>query len=184
MKRLICYFFLCSVFVFSLVYFPLESQEVKEYSALFGDHSKVYDGDTLKDIYVVIHKFEGLSDKGSVLFPGIYLKKDTLYVVTDLRIFGIDTPEMKPRKAGRTEVSRMKEKKAAAEARQALVELFEAHDFEFVVRNVQYGKYAGRVVSEVLVGSDRINAADYLLQRGYALPYDGGTKPTAADWGF
>lgn len=41
--------------------------------------------------------------------------------------------------------------------------------------NPKLGKYAGRIVADVNVGG--VDVAKYLIGKGYAKPYDGGTKP-------
>ena len=147
-----------------------------EYTAMFGDHSRVYDGDTIQDVHIVIKTLD-TGYPAETLFPGILLKGDTLYAITDIRISGIDTPEKRPKKAGRSPESIDKEKAAAKSARDALYLLLKAHDFHFVVAQPEQGKYAGRIVADILVGPERINVSEYMIKNGYAKAYDGGTKP-------
>jgi endonuclease YncB( thermonuclease family) len=152
------------------------------FQAFFGDHSEVYDGDTIKDVYVVLREFEEKAHAPAVLFPGILLKKGTLYAVIDIRIAGIDTPEKRPRKAGRTPESLEREKAAAKKAQIALDALLSRYDFEFEVANVELGKYAGRVVADVFVGPERISVADFMIAKGLGYRYDGGSKKPFDLW--
>ena len=118
------------------------------------------------------------------VWPGIFTDENGFYVQTDIRISGIDTPEKRPstkNKDGskRSEVSRNNEKKAAAASRQALVDLLRQHNFEFKVLSPEEGKYAGRTVAVCEIGGRDV--AEYLIEKGHALPYDGGTK-TTVNW--
>ena len=108
----------------------------------------------------------------------------TIEIETDIRINGIDTPEKRPLKKKRdgtlrSEVGRSNEKYAAAQSRLALLKLLQENELKFVVSNPTIGKYAGRIVAAVNV--DGINAGQFLIKNGYALPYDGGRK-VELDW--
>ena len=146
------------------------------YTAIMGDESRVYDGDTIMDVFVVIKTFENQTYPDQTLWPGVLLKGDKLYAVTDIRIKGIDTPEKRPTKAGRTEESITAEKAAAELARAELSMLLEDNAMEFVVANPSQGKYAGRVIAEVFING--LDVAEYMIEKGLAVPYDGGTKMT------
>ena len=134
------------------------------YHCHIQDASQVYDADTIKDVRISTQIVE--------LDVGVY-------IVRDIRIKGIDTPESRPRRAGRTEASLEREKQASAKARHALVNLLSENNFEFNLLNIELGKYAGRVVGTMLIGN--INVAQYLIHHGHAKPYDGRTKP---NWDF
>lgn len=122
---------------------------------------QVYDGDTIKDV------------KLEISIPALEIG---FWVKRDIRISGIDTPEMRPRKAGRTKESLVREKQAAQEARHALIHALRLNNFKFEAHNVRYGKYAGRIIATVLVGDK--NIAQHLIKLGHALPYRGrGPKP-------
>ena len=151
------------------------ADESKSYQAVMNEDSRVYDGDTIQDVFIAIKEFADVSADGEVLWPGILLKDDVLYIVTDIRLAGIDTPEKRPKKAGRTAESLAREKAAADAAQKALLKLVKDNNYEFTIRNPQLGKYSGRTVAEVWFGD--INASEYMLQQGYAMRYDGGTKP-------
>lgn len=81
-----------------------------------------------------------------------------------VRVFGIDTPEIKSKNPT--------EREKALEARDvALTILSEAH--QIILKNIRRGKYF-RLVADVY--ADGLNLADILLQRRLAQTYTGGTK--------
>ena len=82
-----------------------------------------------------------------------------------VRLSGIDTPEMH----GKNE----DEKEAAKNAQQALEKLILHQDV--VLKNVQTEKY-GRLLAEVYIGDLHVN--QHMLDKGFAVKYDGGTKGT------
>ncbi len=90
-----------------------------------------------------------------------------------VRILGIDTPEIKcsVKKKGKAECDRLK---ALARTAKKLTknQLQRAKIIE--LRNIQRGKYF-RILADVYV--DGRNLADILIKNGFAVPYDGGTKP-------
>jgi endonuclease YncB( thermonuclease family) len=152
----------------------------------------VYDGDTIRDVSIQIYPFRSrLSDMGKerlTLWPGIERRADGIYSIIDIRIAGIDTPERRPTRAGRTEASLQREKERAATATDFLKQLLLENSADdgtlvFVIQNLQPDKYAGRIVADVICvkGDAFINAADALLEAGHAVVYDGGTK--THDWG-
>ena len=85
-------------------------------------------------------------------------------VETQVRLDGIDTPELKGKCKG--------EKKLAQKARDFLIEL--AGD-TVTLRDIHYGKYAGRVVARVFTerGEDIVAA---LLNAGHGRLYSGGKR--------
>ena len=152
------------------------------YTAEFGDHSHIYDGDTWIDMYITVKTLEKTDYPAEVLWPGIFLAEDTLYVVTDIRLKGIDTPENHPATAGRTQESLAKEKAAAEQAKAAAEALLASNNYEFIVTEPQMGKYAGRTVANILIGEERINLADYLIEKGLGYRYGGGHKIPFDEW--
>ena len=107
--------------------------------------TSVYDGDTLRaDVRV---------------WPGATLD-------TGVRIRGIDTPELR----GKCEA----EKELARQAREIARQWVKDAGRVVVLRNVKRGKYAGRVVADV-VSSDE-SLADVLLRNGVARRYGGGKR--------
>ncbi|MGH6662858.1 MAG: thermonuclease family protein [Rhodospirillales bacterium] len=89
----------------------------------------------------------------------IWLGQD---VETRIRLDGIDAPELK----GKCE----SERRMAVEARDRVARL--AAGGRVILRNIQYGKYAGRVVARVETPDGR-DFSDALLSAGLARAYDG-----------
>lgn len=89
-------------------------------------------------------------------------------VVTRVRLVGIDAPEIKSRCA--------KEQRLARRAQAHLQALLAGGDV--VLRNIRFGKYAGRVLAsmETHAGTD---VGQALLKGGFARPYTGGKR---ASW--
>jgi endonuclease YncB( thermonuclease family) len=87
------------------------------------------------------------------------------HIETRVRLNQIDTPELRGKCPA--------EKKRAQEAKQALIGLTQTH--YVVLKNIQYGKYAGRVLADVetLTGN---NLSALLIEKGLAKPYDGGKR--------
>lgn len=83
----------------------------------------------------------------------------------NIRIRGIDAPEMKSRCAG--------EHEAALRARDALRELLGAGSVS--ISNIGGAKYYGRVLADV-EAADGMPVARELLARGLARPYAGGRR--------
>ena len=146
----------------------------------------VYDGDTIKDVKVKLLDTNASEERKGEIWPGLVIEDNTLYTIFDLRIRGIDTPELKPSTKNpdgsiRSEESRDAEKQAALKARQALMDLLKNHGQQFYLADPDFGKYGGRILSDMYVDDRRIHVADYLIERGHAKPYDGKTKPV---WDF
>lgn len=110
----------------------------------------VYDGDTI----TIGYKFRGRYWKSS------------------LRIYGIDTPELKPIRRGRTEESVLEEKKAAEKSRDYLSGriLSKLITVKFNKSNDKYG----RMLGEVFLGKE--NLAETMKGLGYGYEYEGGKK--------
>ena len=158
--------------------------DVQSYPSKLTSEKQIYDGDTLQDVRIEILDMRENVPAGE-LWPGVFLTPErTIEIETDIRLNGIDTPEKRPLKKKRdgtlrSEVGRSNEKYAAAQSRLALLKLLQANELKFVVSNPTIGKYAGRIVAAVNV--DGINAGQFLIKNGYALPYDGGRK-VELDW--
>ena len=117
------------------------------------------------------------------IWPEILLDAEGLKLRFNLRIDGIDTPEMHPRShyldgTARTEESIQKEKEMAVAARNALIDLIKEGNNEIYVSQPKEGKYARRMVCtcEVKIKDEYINVADYLIKKNLGKPYEGGTK--------
>ena len=89
------------------------------------------------------------------------------YVLTDIRVNGIDTPEKKGRAKCESEAA------LAEKASAATKELI--YDKDVLLFNVQYEKYGGRVLGDVKTLGG-LSVADNLTRKNLAKPYDGGTK--------
>ena len=152
----------------------------------------VYDGDTIRDVAILVYPFHspipGMSEAQLILWPGIERRADGIYSITDIRIAGIDTPERRPIRGDRTEVSIQREKERAAAATDFLKQLLLDNSEDdgtlgFVIQNPEPDKYAGRTVADVICFKDGVSTdvAEALLGAGHAVVYDGGTK--THDWG-
>lgn len=167
------------------ILFPDSSAPI--YYGTIDSIDNVYDGDTIQDVAILIYLFDSppseVGAEQSTLWPGIERRADGIYSITDIRIAGIDTPEKRPTRAGRTEASLQREKERAAAATDFLKQLLlESSEDDgalgFVIQNPQPDKYAGRVVADVICFKDGvpINVAEVLLEAGHAVVYTGGTK--------
>ena len=87
-----------------------------------------------------------------------------------VRIRGIDTPE----KGGRAKCD---SERARGQAATAFTSQAIAGARSIVIRDPEWGKWAGRVIAEVLLDGRSLAAA--LLAAGLARPYDGGKR---ASW--
>lgn len=153
---------------------------------------RVYDGDTIRDVSIRIYPFKSpvsdMQESALTLWPGIEQRPDGIYSISDIRIEGIDAPELRPVQAGRTEASIQREKARAAAATDFLKRLLLENaegtgPIGFVVLDPEPDKYAGRIVAGLrLVNGDvSIDVAAALLEAGHAVVYDGSTK--THDWG-
>lgn len=94
----------------------------------------------------------------------IWLDQD---VEVNVRLAGLDTPE----KGGRAKCAR--ERRMAEEARALVEELLGTGPL--ILTDIQYGKYAGRVVAHV-ANAEYEDVSAALLEAGLARPYRGGTR--------
>ena len=86
-------------------------------------------------------------------------------LATRVRLSGIDAPELH----GKCD----RERRLAAAARDFLGARLA--DRPVLLRDVQFGKYAGRVVARVVTDKGE-DVADALIEAGLARPYGGGTR--------
>ncbi len=86
-------------------------------------------------------------------------------VVTDVRIAGIDTPELKGKCA--------RERDMALSAREEVRQLLE--NGGVVLSDIKLEKYAGRVLAHVKT-ADGIHIGDHLIAKRLARPYQGKTR--------
>jgi len=98
-----------------------------------------------------------------------------------IRILHIDTPEMpaasyaETGKLGRANC--IKEAELALQARQAVADLASGHSL-MNISNYDWDKYGGRIDADVSING--VDIATYLIEKGMAVPYEGGTK--TKDW--
>lgn len=169
---------LCASFIGYQVGMQAEDKHV--YIGTVIETDSVYDGDTVNDVMIHVADY---TDRG-IVWPGVHLTENGVVVQTNIRIEGMDAPEMKPRKTkadgtARSEKSRSAEKALAVKARVALMDmLFGIAKNGFIIKNPQHGKYAGRTVAEIWVPNPEqpgtyLNVSDVLIEKGLAHPYDG-----------
>jgi len=95
--------------------------------------------------------------------------KDSPIYRFPIRLKGIDTAEIKSKNEN--------EKKHAKIARDALSELI-LHK-TVIVKNIENEKY-GRILADVYL--DELCLNDWMIEKGYAVKYDGGTKQIPTSW--
>ena len=83
--------------------------------------------------------------------------------VIKIRLLGIDTPEIR----GKCQ----QEKNLAIQAKKYLTSITPP---SVMLHDVQYGKYAGRLLAEVHAAD--INLSEALMKNGFARGYDGGQR--------
>jgi endonuclease YncB( thermonuclease family) len=107
---------------------------------------------------------------GDTITVASYLNTDnkTLYRFS-VRLNGIDSPELK---------SNNEEEKIAAKISQKALEDLLLHKY-VVLKNINTEKY-GRILADVYLNDTNINS--WLLEKCYAVPYDGGTKKGPKNW--
>ncbi|MEY3219583.1 MAG: hypothetical protein RIT27_940 [Pseudomonadota bacterium] len=123
----------------------IESTDEKTFgNAIVSEVTSIYDGDTFR-----------VNIAG---YPDIVGHR------VSVRVFGIDTPEIKGKCPA--------EKEAAQKAKQFTVEKLRSGK-KIELRNLRRDKYF-RLLSEVYI--DNNSLAEMLIKAGLAIPYDGGTK--------
>jgi micrococcal nuclease len=137
----------------------------------------MYDGCT--DANTPFHTWEGARKKVKVLRV---VDGDTIDVamITDkrlqiykyrVRLYGIDTPEKKPSKQ---HADREKEIAAAVAASMAMIrKMEENHNYITILfhKKDKYGRELGTLYDE-----KGVNINEWMIQQGYAIPYDGKKK--------
>lgn len=95
-------------------------------------------------------------------------KMGNVWYKFQVRVNGIDCPEIKSKDQN--------EKRIALQVKEYVASMILRK--QVIVKNIQKDKY-GRLLSDVFI--DDINLAQHLLQKHYAVSYDGGTK-MKVDW--
>lgn len=113
----------------------------------------VYDGDTCSVIF---------------RFGGDFLKYK-------IRVLGVDTPEVSIRgEKNNTPIGDLEEE-AGKYVRDKVKDLIEGRECDVIFD--KWDKYGGRVNGTIFINGD-VTLTDYLLQKGYAKPYEGKKKET------
>lgn len=106
---------------------------------------------------------------GDTITVAAYLKGDPQCYKFKVRLNGIDSPELRG--------SSTTEKQYAIESRDALKERI--LDQEIYLNIVGTEKY-GRILGDVIYKGENINK--WMVEKGYAIVYDGGTKHKDPKW--
>lgn len=119
-----------------------------------GKIVKVYDGDTV------------------TISARIYITETqpTKLFRFNVRLRGIDSPEIKTKNE--------KERTLGIESRDELRSFI--MDQIVYLENVDYDKY-GRILADI-VTKDGVNVSNWMLENGFAVKYDGGTKYKPSEW--
>lgn len=160
------------------------------YNAFIEDIETVYDGDTIQDVLVLLHKFNRPQTKNLSLWPGVQRYTDGIYSLTDIRIRGIDAPELTwsqiPASLPQEKRQRIYDRGVAV--RNFLRNLIEKSSVDGVlqaieIRNPDFGTWARRIVADVFCYHEgkEINVAEALIEVHHAVAYDGKAK--TFDWG-
>ena len=114
----------------------------------YGKVVKVHDGYTITIV--------------TVLFNGDVSPKSELYKF-NVRILGIDTPELKTKNVGEKELGILAKNALSDKILNKVVKL----------ENVSYEKY-GRILCNLFL--DNVNVSEWLVSNNHAVVYNGGTK--------
>ena len=154
----------------------------------------VHDGDSIDNIQVLIYPLDTSightkPDLMIELWPNIYLTNNGIEAIFNLRLEGIDAPEIHPFhiKDGivRNQKSLDHEKALGQKAKQGLIDLLKEHNFECWLSDYQDGKYAGRIVANLFVkdNNEKLRSvSNYMITKGLARHYMGGHKDTWDNW--
>ena len=105
----------------------------------------------------------------------VFLMGKKNYIKLKLRINGVDTPELRPRRDGRTDEELQLEKRVAAEIKGVVSNMI--LDRILPVKIEKWDKYGGRVNGHIYLDETcKTTLTDFLLDKGFAKPYDGGKK--------
>ena len=141
------------------------------------DHVElVHDGDTISRVQFRLPGLHAVSNAHyGEIYPDIWVACDGVWIQENIRLAGVDTPELHPAKHYRNGDLRPADERArehakALEARDYVASLLVPNNLRFQLRNPQLGKYAGRMVAEIwcLEDGEMISVAERL--RPCALP--------------
>lgn len=156
------------------------------YEAFIEGIESVHDGDTLMRVHILLPGIQRTPHAPlGEIYPDLLVREDGVWMRINVRLEGIDAPEIHPHHSfpegsPRPPEDIEYERELAAKARDVVASLIEANGLKFVLRNLQIGKYADRIVAQVWTPNPDTgfltNVSKYLLQQNLAYEYDGGTK--------
>jgi endonuclease YncB( thermonuclease family) len=131
----------------------------------------VYDGDTITILIPIKTHIYNMKDRNNIDINSDTNKNNLIYLNrVRVRLYGIDTPEMKPRK---DLPNREQHIIKAKESKQFLSNLILNQVIN--VNFLQNDKY-GRPLVNIFLREQNIN--ELMVSKGFAKKYDGGTKDT------
>ena len=135
------------------------------YQVFMDDDSYVYDGDSIKDAKVVIYKIPN-PESNQILWPDIEIENNQIILTVDLRLFGIDTPEIRRN----SKLSKACQETEVALGKRARDRVKELIGNEFFIRvyedKSKYGDYLVRVYQEE---NSRISVNSILITENWQL---------------
>lgn len=157
---------------------------MQDYPATIDSPDDIHDGDTIENVLIAIPHVKVLAGYAhtEIFPPNLFADEDGhVYLKVDIRLAGIDAPEVHPHRRAPDGKPRLPgdiayERQLAQKARQFVVDTLTAHHLQFTLKNIAYGKFASRLLAEVWAGETNLSTA--LLEKGLAVPYEGGKKTT------
>lgn len=129
----------------------------------------VYDGDTITVLVPIRQYIYNMIDKDIIdINSNNNINKNIYYNEVKIRLFGIDTPEIKPRKDIPNRDEHISKAKAARDFLSNII-LGKIIYIEFF-NNDKYGRHLG------IIYNNNININNLMIDKGYANKYDGKTK--------
>ena len=138
----------------------------------------VYDGDTITDVEIPILNCQHAGDVNHT-WPGVKFTDTGIAIVTDIRINGIDTPEIRVSRS-LSEAERQRLKNLAYKSKEALIDILKKSEWQFYVHRPKFGKYAGRIIADIYVKRDgkMLLVSDLMIKGRFAKLYTGeGKRP-------
>lgn len=137
--------------------------------------SKVHDGDSIKRAKVVLFESK-TAEPDRKLFHNIEMINNQIILTANLRLYGIDTPEVGGKSLSKA--CKDHERNMGYQARDRVKELIGT---EFFIKIVGDSKYGDELVEVyVVINNELVNLNQLLIDERLAVPYDGGTK--SYDW--
>jgi len=155
-----------------------DSMEIgKTYFGSIQNIDEVHDGDTINNVYIVIHQYEdGSGPVDSSTYPGIEFSKDAIYSVEDIRLDNLDAAEVK-RSTNYPAEERNLAKARGFISRNYLRSLVEQSVIDGVPLSMQIipdGRDGyGRLIADVIlyINGQRVDAGQRMREKRYAVAY-------------